>query len=285
MKEKLIALVRSLIFPLIYLAVQLVMSFIMAFAAGFSMTYDMLQRGAEYTESQMMEFLTNYLSENTMAATLAAAAVTVAILLITLKVQKRPLRRTLELNPVPAKKTAVILFAGLAANLASGLLMGLLPLPEAMLSEYEQTVAQNLYTGDLGMSLLGLVIVIPVTEELVFRGMCRRELGRAFPVAAVVVLQAVIFALAHLNPYQMIYVVIAAVLMGLVFYWSGSLLGSILFHAAYNSVGLLVSVVDQSVAEGPVMQWMTLASPVVLIVCMVLLFRMRWQGHQIAFEE
>jgi uncharacterized protein len=86
-----------------------------------------------------------------------------------------------------------------------------------------------------------LVIIAPITEELLFRGiMLRGLLSRYRPINAVII-TALLFALVHLNPWQFF----SALFLGLVLGWfyvrSGSVTICIVGHAVYNSMSVIFS--------------------------------------------
>lgn len=88
-----------------------------------------------------------------------------------------------------------------------------------------------------------LVIVAPITEEPLFRGIILRGLLSRYRPAVAVALSAFLFALIHANPWQLI----SAFCLGLVFGWfywrTGSLLLCVLAHALSNGLSLLCSLV------------------------------------------
>lgn len=82
-----------------------------------------------------------------------------------------------------------------------------------------------------------IVIVTPVSEELVFRsGVCRVLVERIGPVAGIF-LQAVLFGSVHLaTPLHMAVGFIGGIVLGLVYIYSRSLIASIILHAGANCV-------------------------------------------------
>lgn len=90
-------------------------------------------------------------------------------------------------------------------------------------------------------SFTALVIVAPLTEEIFFRGVVLGGFLRRYSPAAAIILSAFLFAVTHINPYQMI----SAFGIGLVFAWirilSGSLWPSIYMHALANGSILFVT--------------------------------------------
>jgi uncharacterized protein len=88
-----------------------------------------------------------------------------------------------------------------------------------------------------------LVIVAPITEELLFRGIILRGLLSRYRPATAVVITALLFAFIHLNPWQFF----SALFLGLVLGWfyarTRSVAICILGHAIQNSMSVIFSVV------------------------------------------
>ena len=80
-----------------------------------------------------------------------------------------------------------------------------------------------------------LVIIAPITEELLFRGIILRGLlSRHLPATAVVV-TAILFTVLHLNPWQFPSALSLGIVLGWFYVRSGSVAICILGHAIYNS--------------------------------------------------
>ncbi|HHD2752371.1 TPA: lysostaphin resistance A-like protein [Clostridium perfringens] len=92
-------------------------------------------------------------------------------------------------------------------------------------------------------SILALVIVIvliPIFEEIFFRGVIFGFLrdNYKFPVALIV--QALVFGIAHGNLVQGTYAFILGLFLGAIFYYTNSLYASIVSHITYNLFGVLI---------------------------------------------
>ncbi len=101
-----------------------------------------------------------------------------------------------------------------------------------------------MFTGDwrqLPGSIFLLMLVAPITEELLFRGLILRGLLSRFGAGSAVVVTAMLFALFHVNPWQFL----GAFVLGLLFGWFylafRSLVPCLIGHAAVNGFPLLVS--------------------------------------------
>ena len=85
-------------------------------------------------------------------------------------------------------------------------------------------------------SILALVIVAPMTEELLFRGLFMRGfLSRYSPRKAILV-SGIFFGLFHLNPWQFVHTTVIGILLGWWFFKTRSLIPCLFGHALNNSL-------------------------------------------------
>ncbi len=91
--------------------------------------------------------------------------------------------------------------------------------------------------------LLVTALLPAVCEELMFRGvMMRFARQRSRSMAVPIVLTAVLFALVHFgNLYALPAILGAGLLLGLVFYWTGSLLNSMWAHLLFNGTQVIMA--------------------------------------------
>jgi membrane protease YdiL (CAAX protease family) len=88
-------------------------------------------------------------------------------------------------------------------------------------------------------SIFLLIIVAPLTEELLFRGIILRGLLSRFRPWTAVLLTAFLFAANHLNPWQFFSALILGCVLGWFYVRTGSIVFCVLAHAFANSLGLL----------------------------------------------
>jgi len=99
----------------------------------------------------------------------------------------------------------------------------------------------RLFDSDLGVwgGIMRVVIIAPIVEELIFRGVIMSGLMRNYKVGWAIFFSALLFALFHLNPWQFP----ATFLLGLVLGWlrirTGSILACITGHAIHNGLVFL----------------------------------------------
>jgi uncharacterized protein len=94
--------------------------------------------------------------------------------------------------------------------------------------------------------LLGIGIIGPVIEEIIFRGLIYNELRRNISTVAALLIQAFLFGVYHMNLTQGIYAFALGIILGLVCTWTRSLWSSILIHMVFNSTSVVLTKIPGS---------------------------------------
>lgn len=138
----------------------------------------------------------------------------------------------------PEKKPLYpLLFWGLLLNLGVNLALGLLP--AQVLESYAGSAAIQAVSSTDFFTVLSVVLLAPLCEEVIFRHLAYGNFRQAMPVWAALVLQALLFAAMHEHPVQMIYAFGMALILGLVREKKKTVLGSILLHMGFNGANYL----------------------------------------------
>ncbi len=174
------------------------------------------------------------LAQTGLIALVSDLAVLVVLTVFFLCRKKNPLR---EVGLVRTDPRCVGAACAAAPLLYALVTLVLALLPEAWLNSYAEAAAA-LDQNDL-WTVLATVILAPVTEEVIFRGLIFSRLERAMPGWLAAVLSALAFGVCHGQPVWMAY----AFLLGLVFAWfrlrTGSILPSLLAHLVFNGISPL----------------------------------------------
>ncbi len=111
---------------------------------------------------------------------------------------------------------------------------------DRLFPDYGQVV-EPLMSGGFGFTLMIAGILIPIFEEILFRGMVFNRIKTFLPVGAAIGLQGFLFGAYHLNILQGIYGMILGILAALVYQWFRSLWVPIAVHIAFNSFSIIIS--------------------------------------------
>jgi len=91
-------------------------------------------------------------------------------------------------------------------------------------------------------ALLALVLVAPVTEELLFRGWLLKDLQQQYGKLPALLWSSLLFGLVHIEASAVIYATLAGLVLGAVALRTRSTLASIAMHAGVNALPLLLPV-------------------------------------------
>lgn len=89
-----------------------------------------------------------------------------------------------------------------------------------------------------------LVVIAPMTEEILFRGFILRGFQKQYPNIVAILVSAILFGAIHLNWQQIPGAAILGILLGWVFLRTGSILPCLLIHGLNNGLVLLNVLVD-----------------------------------------
>jgi hypothetical protein len=98
---------------------------------------------------------------------------------------------------------------------------------------------QAFSSATLFWMLLLIAGLVPIAEELLFRGMLYPLLRARMGPAAAIVLNAAIFALAHVLPILIPALFVVGLLLAFLREWSGSVVPCILYHMLQNAISTL----------------------------------------------
>lgn len=127
----------------------------------------------------------------------------------------------------------IALFLGVISPIVS-----LIPMPDVIKRILLDSVNE---TGIF--TFLLMVIVAPVLEELIFRGLILDGLLKNYSPIKSILIASLLFGLVHLNPWQFITGFILGIFSGWVYYRTGSISFSIIIHATANLCGYLMRLI------------------------------------------
>ncbi len=99
----------------------------------------------------------------------------------------------------------------------------------------------RLFESDMGLwgGIVRVVIIAPIVEELIFRGVIMAGFMRNYKAGSAIFYSALLFALFHLNPWQFPSTLLLGMILGWVRIRTGSILACISGHAIHNGLVFL----------------------------------------------
>lgn len=142
----------------------------------------------------------------------------------------------LEFHPrtISRKPALLCILTGICLNLSTSALLAIIPLPESFLKSYSAGTESLLYTDNIALSLVYIVILAPLCEEMMFRGFLLHTLKRAFPEKAVAIVVTVAFALPHIQPIWIIIALVSSFFFTILRIRYNNLTYPLLMHVGFN---------------------------------------------------
>jgi len=177
-----------------------------------------------------------------------ATAVGVGVTLVVGKVwidPNAPWTRVLLLNRVPLRLLVLALVAGFALQLPLAELSNLSEFVFPVSLEEKELIHQVMTPKgwkQILTALLALVVIVPICEELLFRGLLLRGLNHTYGAIPALLVSSILFGLSHFRlPTAILPATAAGLLLGLVVLRRGSIWPSIALHAAVNTLPVVIS--------------------------------------------
>jgi len=113
-------------------------------------------------------------------------------------------------------------------------LVDLIPMPQLIKDYFNSIIINDIY------SFLMIAILAPFIEELIFRGIVLNGFLKRYSPTKAIILSALIFGVAHLNPWQFPGAFILGLIMGWLYWKTNSLIPGMVLHFLNNSLSFLM---------------------------------------------
>jgi len=224
-----------IIYPaLLFLAMQFVIVFAVGMTAGLTIVFREIIGGAALNVAALMDELLSYVSDYGMLITLITNIVALAVFV--------PMwfrtRKNLERYKGHGFLISLLLVFGFFAgfNIIQMFIFSAVDILQYFPSYKELT--NFMVGGPFWVQILAIGVIAPITEEIVFRGVIMGRMNW-LPVWLSVIIQALLFGLAHMNLFQGMYAFLAGLLLGLIFVKYRSIVLVIAGHMAFNLASVL----------------------------------------------
>jgi membrane protease YdiL (CAAX protease family) len=141
------------------------------------------------------------------------------------------------------------------------------PVPQ----EYIQSLKDLRPSDGWGFALIfaGLCVLVPISEEMVFRGLIQQVFSRNMGPVLGFVLAGLVFGAVHLNAHLLISISFFGIFLSFVYYATGNLAYTIIAHSLFNTLALLQLTFSDAAATSSLPFY--LQDVRIFVVCVVML--------------
>ena len=227
-------------FGFYFLVGQVIIALIIQFAMGIYWGMQSKAAGITFaTQEEVQAAAMDYYYKN-MGLDLALRAIfTLLFFLIFFLIRKKNIAKEVNLQKTSGKKwIAAVLGAVFVIFFVNGML-GVL-VPQDQLENFSQA-SSVLYAYPLWQAILANMLLVPILEEVVFRGLLFSRLQKVMPNIVVALITSVVFGLVHGQIVWMLFAFVVGLVLSFVRIKTGSILPTILMHVLINTYATLVS--------------------------------------------
>lgn len=244
MKNTFKSIGKALVYLLVYFGAQGIVSGVIAAVISFSLILEEKQRGSELDYNAFSTLLTEKMSNYLILGTLISGVLALVIIIISFLIRKKDVLKELNLSKLKSAGIIPLVLLGVGLNVFISILFSLIPFPETWVSSYTNSFT-NIMQGNYIVSLLSVVIVAPVVEEVIFRGLIYTRLKNGVPLILSAVITSVVFGMIHGTIIWAIYTFLFSLILIWVFEKFKSLLANIILHMAFNAIGMGLSLLPE----------------------------------------
>jgi len=171
-------------------------------------------------------------------ANLLGYTITGILILLFVWIKKRtsePGEALVHFGTMPVSISFLILLLTISTVITIDPLSNLIPMPEIMEEIFGLILQKSVF------NLVLLVIIGPIIEEILLRGVILDGFLRRYSPFKSIFWSSLIFGLLHLNPWQFIGALIIGLLMGYIYWKTRSLITCIFIHMVNNGIAYLLS--------------------------------------------
>lgn len=231
-------LLKAVCYVLLFLEIQVIVGFIFEIGYGIQIGMKAAENGIMLDGQAILEGSMEFLTEYSNWMVIVSNVLTIFALWLIFKVRKKKLYQEALLRKVDKKKIVPIVMLGIALSFFVLCVLGLLPIPESILKDYVES-SSKITSGVMIIRIFSVVILAPIAEEIIFRGLVLSRLKKAMRPSVAIIISSLLFGLVHGQALWIGYTFIAGVLFAIVAESLKSVSASILLHMSFNAVSLL----------------------------------------------
>ena len=260
MKEIFKAVGKAVLYFGVYLLVQVIVSMIFSISISTKLTMEMMATSEELDVMALTEQVTAAVMDQAMLMTFISGITVLLIYWVIFLIRKKKLTAEVMIRPIPTKGILPIVLLAIAFNVITSVLIGIVPWPQSWMDSY---IMNSSVIDNSLIAWLTAVLMAPVLEEVVFRGLMYTRLKKGMTIVTATVLTSLAFGIMHGTIIWAIYTFIFSIVLIWVFEKFRSLTANIILHMAYNLSGMAMSLIPE---DAGAIVWILFAASIVFAV-------------------
>ncbi len=139
-------------------------------------------------------------------------------------------------------KSFKLVMLGLSSGLFISFLVNAIPLPEYI--SIGLSIVKDISILELIFRLFGTVILVPIVEEILFRGVLLDQISDKIPSVLAILISSIAFSFFHNDYVQMIYTFIMGMIFAITYLKVKNIFAPIIVHIIYNFTSVACSYIN-----------------------------------------
>lgn len=248
MKNKIKAIFFSVLYAIVHYSVQFVIA---AIVIGIYIVPKLI---SDFDGNKNFNKLYKTVTENgnlNLTAILISSLISIGLYALIGKNRFGDIKEKLRFNKLSLKTVilSVVMGVGLLvlSNIVITIFTGIGLIDQNSMKELENLNSMIMGNSNSILLIISVGIVVPVAEEMLFRGIIFREVEESFSPVKTILITGIGFGVFHMLPVQIVYASVLGVIMGSVYYWTKSIYAPILLHMANNTASSVGAILTKNI--------------------------------------
>lgn len=238
MKNLLKQIGKALGYFAVYLVTSNVVTMVFSLILGYVKGKEYKAAGMGYEEG--LELLKADQAAMTGIILLISAVLTLLIYFIVEKVKKSSIFKEADIKPATGKQIGLSVVGALGAMFFMNFMLTILPIPQDLLGDLTSGVSK-LTAYPFWQAILANALLVPIMEEVLFRGYIFSRLEKAMPSIVAALISSVVFGICHGGLVWAIWAFLLGMFICVVRIKSRSIVPGIIIHIIMNTYAMVVS--------------------------------------------
>lgn len=238
MKNLLKQIGKALGYFAVYLVTSNVVTMVFSLILGYVKGKEYKAAGMSYEEG--LELLKADQAAMTGIILLISAVLTLLIYFIVEKVKRSSVFKEADIKPATGKQIGLSVVGALGAMFFMNFMLTILPIPQDLLGDLTSGVSK-LTAYPFWQAILANALLIPIMEEVLFRGYIFSRLEKAMPSIVAALISSAVFGICHGGLVWAIWAFLLGMFICVVRIKSRSIVPGIIIHIIMNTYAMVVS--------------------------------------------
>lgn len=235
---------KAALYFLVYFIMQAAVSGVYSMVVTTKLTMEMMGADASLDMELLTAKVMDIVMPQAMTLTLISSILTLLILGLVFLIRKKNFLEETSIRSMPVSGIVPVALAAVGFNIVVSKLLQIIPFPESWIESYQQN-SSMIGAGNMAVAWIATVIVAPILEEIVFRGLIYTRLKQGMAAVAAAVIASLLFALSHGTIVWGIYTFLLSMILIWTFERFQSLTANICFHFFFNLTGMVLSSIEE----------------------------------------